>query len=112
MGLTFKCLNLEYLCSVSPLYKYARLYADYAKILQHSFKSVLLLNQCYMVVTYLKIVLDCGEKNLLLNLRSSANGTRGTGGALCVEWDFLRTFPGNRDAAVKEKSEIIFIKFW
>ena len=35
LGLTFKCLNLEYLCSVSPLYKYARLYADYAKILQH-----------------------------------------------------------------------------
>ena len=63
LGLTFKCLNLEYLCSVSPLYKYARLYADYAKILQHSFKSVLLLNQCYMVVTYLKIVLDWGEKN-------------------------------------------------
>ena len=84
MGLTFKCLNLEYLCSVSPLYKYARLYADYAKILQHSFKSVLLLDQCYKVaVTYLKIGLDWGEKKqLFLLLRPSADGTRGTGGSV------------------------------
>ena len=65
---------------MSPLYKYARLYADYAKILQHSFKSVLLLNQCYMVVTYLKIVLDWWEKKLFLFLRPGADGTRGTGG--------------------------------
>ena len=36
-----------------------------------------------MVVTYLKIVLDWGEKKqLFLLLRPSADGTRGTGGSV------------------------------
>ena len=32
-------------------------------------------------------------------------------GALCFEWGFMRTFPGNQDVTVKYKSEVIYVKF-
>ena len=33
-------------------------------------------------------------------------------GALCYEWGFTRTFPGNQDVAMKQKSEVIYVIFW
>ena len=35
----------------------------------------------------------------------------GGGGALCFEWGFTWTFPGNQDVAVKKKFEVIYVKF-
>ena len=31
---------------------------------------------------------------------------------LCFEWGFMWTFPGNQDVAVKQKFEVIYVKFW
>ena len=31
---------------------------------------------------------------------------------LCFESGFTRTFPGNQDVAVKQKFEVIYVKFW
>ena len=39
------------------------------------------------------------------------NGQNKGGGALCVEMGFTWTFPRNKDATVKLKFELIFIKF-
>ena len=32
---------------------------------------------------------------------AGTEGTGGPGGALCFEWGFMQTFPGNQDVAVK-----------
>ena len=36
----------------------------------------------------------------------------GNTGALCFEWGFTRTYPRIEDVAVKQKLEVVYVKFW
>ena len=44
-------------------------------------------------------------------LQSGLSEPGGPGGHCVLKWGFMWTFPGNQDATLKLKSELIFIKF-
>ena len=52
------------------------------------------------------------HNTVVYQLKSGSEELKGGSGALCFEWGFTRTFPGNQDVAVKQKFEVVHVRFW